>query len=103
MRSIDANTWYSHSVPTSVKAMEKAWGRTGSQRRLIFEAVKASGSYGMTDYELEDYLKLDGNSVRPGRKSLERDGWLIDSGKTRPNKNGNHCIVWITKEQEQLF
>jgi hypothetical protein len=103
MRSIDANTWHTQSQPTSVEAMNKTWGRTGTLRRKVFEAVKSAGGYGMTDDELMKLLKIDGNSLRPSRITLTKDGWLYDSGEVRINDKGNKCVVWKTKNEDQLL
>ena len=80
--------------------------RTGTIRRLVYDQVKANNDYGMTDHELEMVLRGKHQTISASRRSLVVDGWIVDSGKTRKNPQGNDCIVWIEKDEvfsEMLF
>lgn len=79
---------------TSRAAAERAYPKSGSIRLKIYEYIIRKELEGATDQEIESSLHIDGNTVRPSRKTLEDDGFIIDSGTTRANKNGNQCIVW---------
>ena len=63
----------------------------------------AQGLRGATDQEVENALHLDGNTVRPTRLSLIKDGYILDTGTTRKNANGNECIVWRTIEEGMML
>ena len=56
-----------------------------------------------TDEEAQAALNIDGNTMRPTRGSLVKDGYLIDTGTTRKNAKGHECIVWRTAEQDMLL
>lgn len=88
---------------TSLEAREKIEPRVGSLRRKVYELFINRGLQGLTDNEIEKYLHLDGNTVRPIRGSLVTDGFVIDSGTTRDNDKGNRCIVWRYAENGMML
>ena len=89
--------------PTSRAAAERAYPKSGSIRLKIYEYIIRKELEGATDQEIESSLHIDGNTVRPSRKTLEDDGFIIDSGTTRANKNGNQCIVWRAASSDMLL
>lgn len=78
---------------TSRKAAEKLEPTAGTMRAEIWLAIK--NNHGLTDYELETLLGGKHQTVSASRRSLVIDGWIVDSGTTRKNAQGNDCIVWI--------
>jgi transcription initiation factor IIE alpha subunit len=88
---------------TSIEAKEKIEPKIGSLRRKVYELFINRGLDGLTDQEIEKYLHLDGNTVRPIRGSLVTDGFVIDSGTTRNNEKGNRCIVWRHAENGMML
>jgi hypothetical protein len=75
-------------------------------RRIIYDTIKANNDYGYTDYELETVLRGKHQTLSALRRSLVIDGWIVDSGRTRKNPQGNECIVWLEKDEvfsEMLF
>jgi hypothetical protein len=53
---------------------------------------------------MQEHFNKSGDTIRPTRKTLEKDGLLVDSNRTRKNAGGNDCIIWVTYEYEgQLF
>jgi hypothetical protein len=84
---------------TSRKSAEKVLPNTGTIRRLVYDTIAANNDYGYTDYELEVVLKGSHQTISASRRTLVLDGFLVDSGKTRINQNGNDCIVWITADE----
>lgn len=85
---------------TSRMAAENVLPRTGTLRRQVHDLVNEVGYSGITDEELE--LRLGGKhqSISACRRSLVIDGYLVDSGRTRKNRTGNECIIWIHKDAE---
>jgi hypothetical protein len=79
--------------PTSAAAAIKAYPKTVTKRAQVFNAIRLFN--GLTDEEIENTLTMSGNTVRPTRVSLVRDGLVMDSGQTRPTKSGNEAIVWM--------
>lgn len=82
---------------TSVRAQQNALMRAGSLRKQVYDFYIARDIEGATDEEAQAALGIDGNTMRPTRVSLVRDGYVIDSGRQRKNKNGHDCIVWVNK------
>ena len=88
---------------TSLEARAKIEPQIGTLRRKVFEFFINRGITGATDQEIERYLHLDGNTVRPIRGSLVKDGFIIDTGTTRHNDKGNACIVWRSVDEGMLL
>jgi hypothetical protein len=85
---------------TSRLAAEGVLPRTGTLRKQVHDLVLASGLNGMIDEELETRIGGKHQSISACRRSLVLDGYLLDSGKTRKNRVGNECIIWIHKDSE---
>ncbi len=81
-----------NAQPTSRKAALRALPKSGTKRSRLYTFLDQSG--GATDEEMELALGIPGNTVRPTRVSLVRDGLVEESGKTRPTISGNDAIVW---------
>lgn len=79
---------------TSVDAANNHLPKSGSTRAKVYEYIVRQGMRGATDQEIQRYLKIDGNTVRPSRLTLFKDGLIVDAGITRKNENGNDCTVW---------
>lgn len=81
---------------TSLKAALRALPKSGTKRARYYDHLKRCG--GATDEEMERALGISGNTVRPTRVSLVRDGLVEDSGLTRPTISGNDAIVWRVRD-----
>jgi hypothetical protein len=90
---------------TSFQALIKVAPKYGSNRAKVYQYIVDRQERGATDQELQAALNMPGDTLRPTRLSLLKDGLIYDSGKTRQNVNGNDCIVWLvsTIEQAGLF
>ena len=88
---------------TSVAAAEKVLPRTGSLKRRVYEYILSQGMRGATDQEIEKTLHIEGNTVRPSRVGLIKEGYIIDSGTTRKNHHNNDCIVWRAVEEGMML
>jgi hypothetical protein len=88
---------------TSIAAAQKVLPKTGSLRRKVYEYILNQGLRGATDQEMELTLNIDGNTIRPTRISLLKDGFILDTGTTRKNQHGNDCIVWRSAEEGMLL
>ena len=88
---------------TSIAAAEKVLPRTGSLKRKVYEYILKQGLRGVTDYEIEKTLQIEGNTVRPTRIGLVKDGYIIDTGTTRKNHHDNDCIVWRAVEEGMML
>ena len=88
---------------TSVQAAMNHLPKSGSTRAKVYEYILRQGMRGATDQEIQYYLKIDGNTVRPSRLTLYKDGLIVDAGITRKNENGNNCTVWRAIEQGMML
>ena len=76
---------------TSIKAAIRVLPKTGSNRMRVYESLC---QHNATDEELETSLNMSGNTIRPTRGTLVKDGLIKDSGFTRLTRSGNDAIVW---------
>jgi transcription initiation factor IIE alpha subunit len=88
---------------TSIAAAEKVLPKTGSLKRKVYEYILKQGLRGATDYEIEKTLQIEGNTVRPTRISLVKEGYIIDTGTVRKNHHNNDCIVWRAVEEGMML
>lgn len=92
---VDRNVTRTGPQETSQEAARRALGRTGSQRRAIYEEIRFRGTDGLTCDEICVILQLLVQSATPAINTLARDGWLEDSGRRRNTRSGNAAIVWV--------
>ena len=78
---------------TSKLAALAVMPRTGTQRRAVLDVFHARGDLGATDFEVQEALRMNGNTQRPRRVELVAGGWLVDSGERR-SVRGHSMIVW---------
>lgn len=83
-RSFDNGVW------TSELAGDRADKRRNADRVLFHLVTKGSA----TDDEIQIALGMPGNSERPARRLLVIEGFVVDSGETRPTRLNNPAIVW---------
>jgi hypothetical protein len=88
---------------TSRIAAKRIYPKTGSIRLSVYEYLIRQGLRGATDQEMQSNLKLSGDTIRPTRMTLLKDGFIIDSGETRNNSNGNPCVVWRAVDEGMMF
>jgi hypothetical protein len=88
---------------TSRIAAERIYPKSGSIRLTVYEYLIRQGLRGATDQEMQSALMMSGDTVRPSRITLLRDGLIIDSGETRLNANGNPCTVWRAIETGMMI
>jgi hypothetical protein len=84
---------------TSQHAANRALPSTGSKRRMVLDAISAS-EVGLCDWQLERLFNWKHESASACRRSLVKDGWLMDSGRTLAVPDtGNPAIVWVLDGQ----
>lgn len=91
MQRLDAKLAH-NAQPTSVTAAQTTSPRSPSARWKILKALSDLG--GRTDEELQAQVGLAANTERPRRIECVDEGWVKDSGITRPTKAGGPSIVW---------
>lgn len=88
---------------TSRIAAERIYPKSGSIRLKVYEYLIRQGLRGATDQEMQTNLNLSGDTIRPTRMTLLKDNYIIDSGETRNNSNGNPCVVWRAVDEGMMF
>ena len=73
-----------------------------SHKARVYQFLIDRMEQGATDQEMQFGLKMSGDTLRPTRGKLLKEGFIYDSGKTRKNENGNDCIVWVVSTIEQI-
>jgi hypothetical protein len=84
------------SVPsaTSEAAADSVNPTAAANLREQIHALIQKSPDGLTDEEIQDQLKLEGNTERPRRWELSKAGRIGKSG-TRATKTGRQAAVWI--------
>jgi hypothetical protein len=82
-----------HSGP-SVEAAEAIKPDANRLRQVVYDAISRADD-GLTDEEIQDQLKMIGNTARPRRRELQLSGLIVDSGRTRRCKSGRKAVVWV--------
>lgn len=82
---------------TSIIAAADVLPRTGTQRRRVYDFIRRQAEHGATDEEIQEALRMGGNTERPRRVELVRDGLVVDSERRRTH-GGRPAIVWVAVE-----
>lgn len=88
-RSFNTGAW------TSEVAARMSQGLKPIVRHEVLSHLDSIGDYGATDQELEMHLKRPGNTLRPTRVELVKEGWVVDSGKWRLTVSLRPAKVWV--------
>lgn len=84
-----------NGTPTSRAAAKSVEGQVEYDRRMILQALQRAKSYGATDDELQELLSMSGNTERPRRGELVKQGLVAHSGFVRTTHSGRSAAVWI--------
>lgn len=85
-----------HGAPvTQRQAAILVYPATGTQRRDVLDCIAGSGERGCTDEEVQQKLAMRVQTETPRRNELVDDGWIEDSGRTRPTTSGREATVWV--------
>lgn len=69
------------------------------QQRRVLNALWKARPGGLTDEEIQRITGLNPSSERPRRGELLAQGWIEDSGTTRPTESGRSAVVWRVSQQ----
>lgn len=103
MNEVNRNTVIRGKHALSGKAADAFFLKSGSWRKLVFDFIDRQGVNGATDQEIQEYLDKSGDTIRPTRKTLQQDGLILDSGRTRKNAGGNDCTIWVSHNWDGLL
>lgn len=80
---------------TSHIAAQKAFPKSGTKKKIVYDLILNAGLNGLCDYEIEELTGYRHESASAIRNTLMNDGWIKNSGKCRTTPQGNPAIVWI--------
>lgn len=86
-----------HSETSKAAALAIAPRLNALQQRVLAK-IKAAGTFGATDEELQGWLNLNPSTERPRRIELVEKGLVVDSGTTRKTRSGRLAVVWMPKQ-----
>jgi hypothetical protein len=87
---------------TSTAAAISVLESKDTQREHVHQAIAASGGAGRSDFEVQDLLGLDGNTERPRRWELWKQGRIRilrdpeGNAVKRLTPTGRRAVVWVT-------
>ena len=81
--------------PTSQAAARAIKPDANRLRAVVYAALEAAGSDGLTDEEMQERIPMAASTQRPRRIELIERGKVIASGRTRPTRSGRAATVWI--------
>jgi hypothetical protein len=93
---------YDNGTPTSCAAADSVRVCVNSQAARVFEFIESQGERGATDKEIQVGLKLDGNSQRPRRVWLMRNGFVKPKGAPCETFVRERSIVWVVAKRFEL-
>ncbi len=89
-----------NGTTTSADAAESMLPAAIAQASRVYHFIAQQGDEGATDHEVQAELGLTGDSERPRRWALERNGLIRNSGRKRKSPKGRDAIVWIAAEKK---
>jgi transcription initiation factor IIE alpha subunit len=88
MKTFDNGVW------TSIEAAEQAESFKPSVEKRILDYLVSRGGQGATDQEIEEATGIPGNSERPARRSLEKEGLIKRTRRWRLTRSRRKALVW---------
>jgi predicted ArsR family transcriptional regulator len=88
---------FQRASKTSKDAARSMLDKAPSVRERVFITIWRTGRMGLTDEEIGDFLGIQGNTVRPRRVELEREGRIVALKIPRKTRSGRLATVWVAK------
>lgn len=82
---------------TSHQAAASVAPRAKRDRDRVYEALKAAGEDGLSDFELGAIVSLKQTSAGKRRGELRDAGLVVATEMRRPSDTGSPAIVWRVK------
>jgi hypothetical protein len=83
-----------HSATSKAAARGLTPSKVDQDRQSILFALQLYPD-GLTDDGLQQITHLPGDSERPRRISLQKDGLIRDSGRKERTRSGKSAVVWV--------
>jgi hypothetical protein len=81
--------------PTSREAAARIEPKRGTLQTLVYLAINATGTSGLTDEEGIEATGLPASTYRPRRVELVEQSRIRDSHLTRLTKSRRRAVVWV--------
>ena len=81
-----------NGTETSRKAAERVQPKAKKQAVRVLEFIDSRGEFGATDKETQSVLEMPGDSQRPRRVWLTKQGYV----KKKPDVTRDGSTVWVT-------
>jgi len=86
---------------TSRAAAERIRPAINALQSRVLEALRAAGSRGMTDDELQVSLGMNPSTQRPRRLELTARGLIERTEQRRPTRTGSKACVWVATTETE--
>jgi len=93
---------YDNGTLTSRTAAESVRPCVKSQAARVWAYIESQGERGATDKEIQAGLKMDGNSQRPRRVWLMRNGFVKPKDAPCEHVVRDRSIVWVAAKRLEL-
>lgn len=73
--------------------------KDGTRCRTVLDLFAKYDPAGWTNEELQDFLGWVSQSLTPRVNNLVNEGYLVDSGHSRPTRSGKEAVIWILTDE----
>lgn len=95
---------YIDGSQTSRQAAQQIGPNARTLEAKVLRYVAARGTViGATDEEMQDGMKMDGNTCRPRRVKLSERGFVVPNGKKRLTRSNRKAVVYIVTPEGQAW
>jgi len=94
MNSYNGTAPFVAGSDTSQEAAESIEATAPSMRFRVFMYIKATGSTGTTDDEIEQALNMRHQTASARRRELVLSGHVRDTSRRRKTRSGRNATVW---------
>lgn len=96
--SSDQGDLFVYASSTSRQAAESIRPSADSLRGRVLDFLRARGTNGATDEEMQLAIPMPASTQRPRRVELVQAGLVVDVGEVRKTKSGRDAVVWHAKQ-----
>lgn len=96
-----AYTPYVSGSDTSEAAAEAKLPTAETDAARVLDLIRARGSHGATDDEVEATLGMLHQNASARRRGLFLQGHVVDSGARRMTRSGRKATVWVARAFER--
>lgn len=87
---------------TSRAAADAIVPSAATLRRMVYDWLLERREDGGTDEDIQVALSMAGNTERPRRQELEKEGLVVKTARTRATSSGRQAAVWVAKKFSEV-